>query len=175
MYTGYARDIPTPVETGKPPGNNMYGVHPILYTRLISGKWMAVFINNANAQDWILEDSGNDKMPLQLRFVTIGGIIDMYIITGNMIEEVVKTYHDIVGKPVLPPLFAFGYNQCRWGYKSKADLENIYNQMNKNKFPLDGLWTDIDYMNKYADFTVDPDRYPDMKGFITQTLNADGV
>ena len=96
----------------------MYGVHPILYTRLTSGKWMAVFINNANAQDWILEDSGNDKMPLQLRFVTIGGIIDMYIITGNMIEEVVKTYHDIVGKPVLPPLFAFGYNQCRWGYKS---------------------------------------------------------
>lgn len=54
LYTSYARDIPTPVETGKPPGNNMYGVHPILYTQLKSGKWMAVFINNANAQDWIL-------------------------------------------------------------------------------------------------------------------------
>lgn len=47
--------------------------------------------------------------------------------------------------------------------------------MNENKFPIDGLWTDIDYMMKYADFTVDSDRYPDFKNFITQTLNADGV
>ena len=175
VYTSYARDIPTPVETGKPPGNNMYGVHPILYTRLTSGKWMGVFINNANAQDWILEESGNPMMPLLARFVTIGGIIDMYVITGNQIEEVVRSYQEIVGNPVLPPLYAFGYNQCRWGYTSQDDLENIYTKMNENKFPLDGLWTDIDYMDKYADFTVDKARYHDLKGFITDTLNANGV
>ena len=55
VYTSYSRDTATPVETGAPPGNNLYGVHPILFTGLQNGKWMAVFMNNVNAQDWALK------------------------------------------------------------------------------------------------------------------------
>ena len=31
IYTSWARDIPSPVEDGKPPGKNDYGVHPVLF------------------------------------------------------------------------------------------------------------------------------------------------
>ena len=54
VYTSYSRDTATPIETGKPPGNNMYGVHPILFTGMSNGKWMAIYMNNVNAQDWAL-------------------------------------------------------------------------------------------------------------------------
>lgn len=76
---------------------------------------------------------------------------------------------------MLVPLYAFGYNQCRWGYKDIGDLEHIYQQAVDNHFPLDGLWTDIDYMKDYADFTVDDSRYKGMKDFIVNTLNKNGV
>ena len=175
IYTSYAFDTPTPIETGKVPGNNMYGVHSVLFTRLLNGRWLALFNNNANAQDWILENSGNATFPLRSRFVSIGGVVDMYVITGESIQEVVQTYHELIGRPVLPPLYAFGYNQCRWGYRSKDDLNKIYELAKNNSFPLDGLWTDIDYMDNYADFTIDEARYPGFKDWVTNTLNADGV
>lgn len=31
IYTSWAWDIPSPVEDGKHPGNNDYGVHPVLF------------------------------------------------------------------------------------------------------------------------------------------------
>lgn len=34
--------------------------------------------------------------------------------------------------------------------------------------PLDALWSDIDYMDRYEDFTTDPVKYPaeDMRDFV---------
>jgi alpha-glucosidase (family GH31 glycosyl hydrolase) len=37
------------------------------------------------------------------------GIIDQYVITGGDYETVVKSYHNIVGHPVLPPLWGLGW------------------------------------------------------------------
>ncbi len=54
IYTNYARNFHTPVETGLPPSNNLYGVHPVLFTRLVDKTFMAIFMNNANPQDWML-------------------------------------------------------------------------------------------------------------------------
>jgi hypothetical protein len=54
VYSLWSRDIPDPVETGTPPGSNMYGTHPMLMGQDNSGKWFSVFANLAGAQDWYI-------------------------------------------------------------------------------------------------------------------------
>ncbi len=99
----------------------------------------------------------------------------MYVIMGSTIDGVVKTYHEIVGRPVLVPLFAFGYHQCKWGYETISDLTEVYSQAWSNSFPLDGLWTDIDLMKNYTNFSLDESRYPGLSEFIEQTLHNEGI
>ena len=32
-------------------------------------------------------------LPLYSKYISIGGVIDMYVIVGDKISEVIKTYH----------------------------------------------------------------------------------
>ena len=99
----------------------------------------------------------------------------MYIIIGDRIEEVVKTYHELVGRPVLVPLYSLGYNQCRYGYHSEEALREVFEKAQETKFPMEVLWTDIDYMDRYIDFSIDKPRYPDFAKFVDETLHVNNV
>jgi hypothetical protein len=45
-------DTADPVETGKLPGNNLYGTHPYYMGKASDDTWFGVFTNLAAAQDW---------------------------------------------------------------------------------------------------------------------------
>ena len=36
----------------------------------------------------------------------------------------------------------------------------------KNHLPLDSIYLDIDYMERYKDFTIDRERFPDFEGLV---------
>lgn len=54
---------------------------------------------------------------------------------------------------------------------TKSVVENY----KKAKIPLDTMWNDIDYMEKYKDFTNDPERFPldEWRSFVDE-LHANG-
>ena len=89
-----------------------------------------------------------------------GGKPIAYVIVGPTLRDVVEKFQRLVGTSPLPPLWALGHHQCRWGYASRKDLEEIDRQYRKHKIPCDALWLDIDYMDRYQVFTFDTKHWP---------------
>ena len=56
VYSAWARDAAMPIEDGRPPGKNVYGVHPFYMFRNDINSWAGVFTNLAAAQDWYIKN-----------------------------------------------------------------------------------------------------------------------
>jgi alpha-glucosidase len=48
---------------------------------------------------------------------------------------------------------------------------NIADSFIKNDIPCDAIYLDIDYMDKFKDFTIDKDNFPNFKNFIKKMKN----
>lgn len=93
---------------------------------------------------------------------------DLYLFEGDSPLAIVKQFRALIGRSYIPPKWAFGYAQSRWGYKSEADIREVYEHYEKEGLPLDMLFLDIDYMERFKDFTVDKTRFPDLKAFTSE-------
>ena len=74
---------------------------------------------------------------------------------------------------MIPPFWSLGYHQSRWGYKNITYLLNTIESFKKNDLPLDTIWSDIDYMIDYENFTIDEEKFPfdQMKEMCTMCLS----
>ncbi|XP_047134482.1 lysosomal alpha-glucosidase isoform X1 [Hydra vulgaris] len=143
MLTLFSRDIDTPEG-----GVNLYGVHPFYINTEKSGWANGVFLKNSNAMDIILQPTP------AITYRTIGGILDFYFFLGPTTNDVVSQYTDVVGRPTMPPFWSLGFHLCRWGYNSVDNTKKVRDRMAANYIPQDVQWNDIDYMDKYLDFTI---------------------
>lgn len=101
------------------------------------------------------------------------GASDLYIIVGPSLRELTRKLQNLVGRTPTPPIWALGYNQCRWGYRSDSDLLALDKRFRELGIPCDGLWIDIDYMDAYKVFTFKKELFPNLKKTL-KTLAASG-
>ncbi|CAG8717188.1 1236_t:CDS:2, partial [Acaulospora morrowiae] len=146
FQTLWSRDAATPF------AENVYGVHPF-YIEIRNGTAHGVFLRNSNGMDVSIT-------PLKLNWKVIGGVFDFYFFLGPTPEDVIAQYTKVVGRPALPPYWALGYHQSRWGYNNLTVLSNVVENFRRNKIPLETIWTDLDYMDGFKDFTWHPTNYP---------------
>ena len=92
---------------------------------------------------------------------SIGGVIDLrFFIGGSSAVSLLSRFNQYNGASAIPPFWALGYHQCRWGYKNIDALKNVITNFKKNDIPLDTLWSDLDYMVNSEVFTIDETRFP---------------
>jgi alpha-glucosidase (family GH31 glycosyl hydrolase) len=48
----------------------------------------------------------------------------------------------------------------RYGYASIYEMQEVVDNYTDARIPLDVMWGDIDYMERWRDFTFDPVNYP---------------
>lgn len=92
----------------------------------------------------------------------------LYVIEGDTPYDIVKQFRKIIGKSYIPPKFAFGFGQSRWGYRTKDDFRKVAEEHRKYNIPLDMIYMDIDYMDSFKDFTLHKENFSDFSGFVQE-------
>lgn len=94
----------------------------------------------------------------------------LYLITGDDVLSVIREFRQLIGPCYIAPKWAFGYQQSRWGYGSQEDVYEVAEKYRQAGLPLDAIGLDIDYMERYKDFTVDTTKFPDFSGLVSRLL-----
>jgi alpha-D-xyloside xylohydrolase len=147
--------------------HNLYGSYPY-YLQLIKGLAHGVMLMNSNGMDVVLQSNS-------LTFKANGGIVDLYFFAGSSPAEVVSQYTSIIGRPMMMPYWSLGFHNCKYGYTSVYQVEEVVANYSAAGIPLDTQWMDIDYMQAYKDFTTDATNFPvtEVKSFV-DNLHAKG-
>jgi lysosomal alpha-glucosidase len=147
-----------------PGGTRSYGGFPFFVNFDSVNYSMAhgVYLRNSNAMDIILQ---ND---LSITFRPIGGILDFFLFDGPMPHDVISQYQHLVGLPDLPPRWALGFHLCRYDYKSLEKTKLVWKRTREAGIPFDVQWNDIDYMDRWNDFTYDNNAYSGLPQFVDE-------
>uniref|UniRef100_A0A2C9KG08 P-type domain-containing protein n=1 Tax=Biomphalaria glabrata TaxID=6526 RepID=A0A2C9KG08_BIOGL len=164
-WTSFARDQPPSWDAMA----NLYGVHPF-YTCVEDndGNTHGILLLNSNAQEYAFSD-----LP-SLTFRTIGGILDFYLFMGSSPEEVIQQYTGVIGRPVMPPYWALGFQLCRYDYHNISNLKEAVDSTARYDIPHDVQYVDIDHMDTQKIFTVDEKRFPGLNDYF-KSLNDGGM
>ncbi|MBT8221209.1 MAG: glycoside hydrolase family 31 protein [Bacteroidia bacterium] len=102
-----------------------------------------------------------------------GGEMNYYFFAGPDMLDVCTNYTLLTGTPEMPPLWALGYQQCKWSYYPESQVREICNKLREYEIPCDAIYLDIDYMDGFRCFTWDLEKFPDPKGMVAD-LKAQG-
>ncbi|XP_056437700.1 lysosomal alpha-glucosidase isoform X1 [Gadus chalcogrammus] len=141
---------------------NMYGSHPFYLVQEEDGLAHGVFLLNSNAMEVALQPTP------ALTWVSVGGILDLYVFLGPDPQSVVRQYLQVVGYPMMPPYWSLGFHLCRWGYHTSNETRSVVQRMHMHNFPLDVQWNDLDYADKRRVFTFDPQRFGDLPDMVEE-------
>lgn len=128
-----------------------------------SGRAYGIFLDNTYRSSF---DFGKD-LPDAYSFGADGGELNYYFFYGPDPKRVVHDFTQLVGRTPLPPLFALGYQQCRYSYFPEARVREIASEFRKRKIPADVIYLDIDYQQNNRPFTVDRERFPTFEKMIS--------
>ncbi len=154
---------------GHGPGTDpLYLAIPV-FLALRPGLAYSIFFNNTwrSRFDIGAERTGIWQMEAE------GGELDYYVVYGPTPEQVSEGLGSLLGTMPLPPRWALGYHQSRWGHATEAMVRELAAEFRARDIPCDVIHLDIDYMDGYRVFTWDTRGFPDPQKLIGD-LRRDG-
>ncbi len=148
---------------------SLYASHNLV---LFSGKGgvFGLYVDDPGALTFDLGYTRGDEAVI----TSENGHFSAYYIEADSLIGAVKEFRHLIGRSYLPPKWAMGYIQSRWGYASADDLREVVKNHRDRRIPLDMMSMDIDYMDSFKDFTWNHDAFPDLPGLIAE-LKADHI
>lgn len=143
--------------------DNLYQAQP-LFLAVKPGRAFGAFLHVSHFSRF---DAGYGRPDL-LGIDALGGEIDLFVFAGPTPAAVVEQLTRVTGRPALPPHWALGFHQSRWGYASSAEIVALVDAFRERELPLDAVHLDIDYMRGYRTFTWDPERFPDPASLVRE-------
>lgn len=148
---------------------SFYGAHNFLLVR-DGSTCFGLFVDFPGK---VYYDIGYSRHDL-LSFHTETPDYDLYLLSGGNENAICREFRTLIGRSYIPPRWAFGLAQSRWGYKTEEDVREVARQYKEHDLPLDMICMDIEYMQDYADFTVNKERFPDLAK-LSADLKAQGI
>ena len=139
---------------------SLYASHNLLVF-FSPGSVFGIFLDDPGQITWDLGYTRSDTAVI----ISENGDLDLYVIEEDSPAELARAFRRLTGRSYLPPRWAFGYIQSRWGYASEEEVRTVAGEHRKRGIPLDGVCLDIDYMEDFKNFTWRKDAFPDLQRF----------
>lgn len=159
-YTSNCSDDPNHRENT----HSLYGAHNFLLLSDKKGLARGIFMD---MPEKVVFDVGYTKYD-ELIITPSVNDFDLYIIDGDNPDQVVTEFRTLIGTSYIPPKWAFGYGQSRWSYMSSDEVKDVVNGHRNAGIPIDSVYLDIDYMERYKDFTINEETFPDFEAFVSE-------
>lgn len=122
------------------------------FVGLRQGTAYGVFLDDTHRLRFDMGASQSDRYTL----ASEGRELDTYLIAGPRMRDVLQRYTALTGRAPLPPRWALGYHQSRWGYSPDSRVLDVARELRARALPADALWLDIQHLDGFRSFTFDP-------------------
>jgi alpha 1,3-glucosidase len=146
----------------------LYGAVPFLFGHSRVGYSAAFWLNPSETWVDVTTVSTREK---RARFLSETGFIDFFLFAEASPASIAESYTRLTGRPHKQPLWAFGLHQCRWGYKTQAQLLGVSAKLDAAEVPHDVMWLDLDYTHDREYMEWNLSTFPDPLGLL-DTLNT---
>ncbi len=145
-----------PAQSHGPGTDPLYLAIPV-FLALRPGLVYGVFFNNT----WRSHFDIGAGQPGAWLMEAEGGELDYYVVFGPRPEQMSEGFGTLLGTMPLPPRWALGYHQSRWGHATDALVRELAAEFRARDIPCDTIHLDIDHMDGYRVFTWDPQSIAD--------------
>jgi alpha-glucosidase (family GH31 glycosyl hydrolase) len=101
-----------------------------------------------------------------LNYITIGGVLEFYVIMLGNAQDIISRYHSMVGMPVMPAYYSLGVFHGSNSYDSWSAINTVYNNYNGSatgeKQALEGVFVETFNQKPHWTFTVNTDKFPNI-------------
>lgn len=99
----------------------------------------------------------------------------VYYAKGTLgLRKIYEQYALLTASPLLPPVWALGYHQSRYSFRSQREVLEVAERIRSEQIPADALYLDIHYMQGYRVFTWDVQKFPE-PGKMNKDLSRMGL
>jgi alpha-glucosidase len=128
-------------------GERLYQSHPWILGVRQNGTAFGILVDNTWKHTFKLNN------PIEI--ISDGPAFRVFVIEKETPQEVVMALAKLTGTMEMPPLWALGFQQCRWSYMTGSRVREVAKTFRDKQIPCDVIWMDIDYMQNYKVFTFD--------------------
>lgn len=144
--------------------SSLYGAHNFIMVGDGVQKTCGLFVDTPGR---VTFDAGYTDID-ELCITMEDGDYKLYLIEGASYPDVVKEFRELIGRSYIAPRWAFGYGQSRWSYNTADEVREVAAEYKKRNIPIDSIYLDIDYMERYKDFTINRDTFADFEDLVKE-------
>ena len=139
----------------------LYGSVPVLVnmhnetTRGLTG------VFQANASDTYVEVNNSLTGQADVVWLNYVGDIELFVFTSETLSDFFNKSAQVLGFSYMPPIWALGFHQCRYGYLDEAMVDEVNEKLKEFNIPCDSITLDIDYTDGFKYFTWNHKTFPD--------------
>jgi oligosaccharide 4-alpha-D-glucosyltransferase len=106
---------------------------------ITSSAGYGIFVDNHSRATWDIGSTVQNR----ISYTYQGGASSFYYIGGKSYANISKNITLLTGRQPLPPRWAFGFIQSKFGYQYESEARSIVTTLRSNKFPLDAIVLDL--------------------------------
>ncbi len=139
---------------------------------LASKKGYAIYFDNTYPGFFDLGETNLN----QFSYKVFGGELSYYLILAEIIPDQLEKYTWLTGRQPLPPKWALGYIQSKYGYRNESAARSLVQTMREKQIPCDAIILDLywfEYMGDIAwDFVDWPNPFLMMQDFLNDGMKT---